>query len=277
MNIKLSIITINFNNVDGLKKTMESVFCQSSHEFEYIVIDGGSTDGSKEIISQFANKCKSIPFTWISETDNGVYHAMNKGILKASGEYCQFLNSGDYLVSFDVIERMLSDISDCSIYVGNMLKLLPNGKILRDKGIANNELTMFTFYRGTINHSSAFIKRSLFEKYGMYDESLKIVSDWKFYLITVCFNNEIVKYTDLDITYFDMNGISNNNSTLIKSERRKVLKELLPMNILADYDNHWFDIVQANRIKRYKPIGFLFWFIERAIFKLEKYKILGIK
>ena len=83
---KLSIITINFNNAEGLKKTMESVFSQSFNDFEYLIIDGGSTDGSVEIIKQN----KKINY-WISEKDNGIYDAMNKGILKSFGNYLLFL------------------------------------------------------------------------------------------------------------------------------------------------------------------------------------------
>jgi len=87
------------------------------------------------------------------------------------------------LASADVTQRMLSDSSESSIIIGNMLKLLPGGKVYRDKGSANQPPTMLTFYQGTLNHSSSYIRRDLFNKYGMYDESLRIVSDWKFYLI----------------------------------------------------------------------------------------------
>src|SRR4051812_22804100 len=100
---RLSIITINYNNVSGLRKTVESVVNQTSQDFEYIVIDGGSTDGSVDVLKQYAKKIKY----WISEPDKGIYNAQNKGILKATGEYCHFINSGDYLVKNDVIEKML--------------------------------------------------------------------------------------------------------------------------------------------------------------------------
>ena len=264
---KLSIITINYNNVDGLKKTIESVINQISTDFEYIVIDGDSTDDSVEVIKQYSDKISY----WVSEPDSGIYNAMNKGIRKAKGEYCQFLNSGDFLVNTSVIARMLEDIPNCSVYVGNMLKLLPGGKIYQDKGNTNNELTVLNFYRGTINHSPAFIKRNLFAKYGLYDESLKIVSDWKFYFITVGLNNEVVRYKDLDVTCFDMNGISTLNSDLDKTERKRVLKKLLPSKVLADYDNHWQEIEQIRRIKRYTVTKWLFWFVERCLFKFEKW------
>lgn len=264
--MKLSIITINFNNAPGLRKTIESVVSQKSHDFEYIVIDGGSTDGSVEVIKENSDK---ITF-WVSEPDNGIYQAMNKGIRLAKGEYCQFLNSGDWLAAPDVIEKMLTTLPDCSIYYGNMLKQMPNGKTLRDT-CGKGKLSMSTFYRGTLNHSSALIKRSLFDKYGLYDESLKIVSDWKWYLIVIGLNNESVKYDNIDVTCFDMTGLSNTSVELEKQERIMVLKKLIPAKILEDYDNQWRIIEQFGRINRYWITRWTFWFLERALFKFETY------
>ncbi len=263
--MKLSIITINLNNTNGLSKTIKSVISQTCQNFEYIIIDGASNDGSIDLIERYKDK---ITF-WISEPDKGIYQAMNKGIKVSKGMYCMFLNSGDWLVSENVIERMLDSLPDCSIYYGNMLKKYPDGKIYRDK-CGEGEITMFAFYRGTLNHSPALIKRSLFEKYGMYDENLLIVSDWKWYLNVVGLHNEPVKYTDLDVVCFDMSGISNTHIKIEKTERRNVLEELLPANILADYDNLWPGICQIQRINKYLITRYLFWIIERILFKVEK-------
>ena len=113
---KLSIITINYNNLEGLKKTFESVFMQTYQDFEYIVIDGGSTDGSKEYIAENADKINY----WVSEPDKGVYHAMNKGIMKANGEYLLFINSGDELFENNTIEKSLSNLHTEEIIAGNL-------------------------------------------------------------------------------------------------------------------------------------------------------------
>jgi len=306
--LKLSIITVNLNNSSGLQKTIESVISQTSHNFEYIIIDGGSTDGSVDIIHSFtgipqgeyiemkeprdseqfgvtnhdtcdspSNLSKIQPLFnpivyWISEKDNGIFHAMNKGIKVAKGEYCQFLNSGDWLASTNVIGIMLTYLPDCSIFYGNMLKQMSKGKIYRDTCEKGN-ISMLTFYRGTINHSPAFIKRSLFEKYGLYDETLQITADWKWYLIVIAIKNEPVNYVNVDVTCFNMNGISNSNYILAKSERRKVLEELLPIKILQDYETHWKNIDQMNRINSYRITRLLFWFFERLVFKWEKFKL----
>jgi len=283
--MKLSIITINYNNANGLKKTMESVLAQTSQEFEYIVVDGGSTDGSKEVIMHFAHHLTISPshhLLWLSEPDAGIYNAMNKGIRMAKGEYVQFLNSGDYLVANDVTARMLNFLNrrnqelktnnekEISIVYGNMLKVLKDGSVFYNKEIPN--VSMLTFFRGTINHSSAYIQKKLFDQYGLYDESLKIVADWKFYLITVGLHNEKLEYADIDMTYFDTSGISNTNSVQDRDERRIVLEALLPPLVLKDYDAYWFDIEQMRRIKRYKLLKWIFWCVERCVFKYEKLK-----
>ena len=131
---KLSIITINLNNAEGLRKTIPSVISQTYCDFEYIVIDGGSTDGSVDVIKKYADKLSY----WVSEPDAGIYNAMNKGIRKAGGEYCQFLNSGDWLVAPDVTERMAKDMPDCAICYGNMITI-QNGEKMVQKGFEGKD------------------------------------------------------------------------------------------------------------------------------------------
>ncbi len=262
--MRLSIITINFNNAVELNKTIESVIKQTATDFEYIVIDGGSTDGSKEIIQKYQDK---ITY-WISEPDKGIYNAMNKGILAAKGEYLQFLNSGDFLANNEVTTLMLNKLGEESVLYGNMIKVWPSGRIFKNTSINTN--SMLPFYIGSLNHSPSYILKSLFTKYGLYDESLKIVSDWKFFLDSVALGNEPVKYVDIDVTIFDMTGISSTNSVLDKAERRKVLEEKLPKSILLDYDNHWREIEMVQRLKRHKLIFKFVWFLERVLFKIEK-------
>ena len=103
--MKLSIVTINRNNAVGLQKTMQSVASQSFRDFEYIIIDGASTDNSVEVIKNLEAEFDHLK--WVSEPDTGIYNAMNKGIRMATGEYVQILNSADCLAAEDVIERML--------------------------------------------------------------------------------------------------------------------------------------------------------------------------
>lgn len=271
--MKLSIITINRNNAAGLEKTLLSVATQTFKEFEYIVIDGASTDDSVDVIkkheSQFAH------LKWVSEPDKGIYNAMNKGLRMASGNFIQILNSADCLAASDVTQRMLKALEERgnpSILYGNMVKCFPDGKRIVDRCFAGQEITMLGMFTGTLNHDPAYIRRDLFEKYGYYDETLKIVSDWKWYLKAIILGGEKPQYVDLDVTLFDMTGISENveSKEKIKKERQMVLQELIPEAYLNDYEEYSSDIYMMRRIHRHAWTYKLVWFIERCLFKLEK-------
>jgi glycosyltransferase involved in cell wall biosynthesis len=268
--IKLTIVTINFNNADGLQKTMESVFHQTSKDFEYIIIDGGSLDNSLRIIQEFdtTRHLVSNRFVWISEVDNGIYHAMNKGIALAKGEYIHFLNSGDILFTKDVISNMLDDMPDCEIIYGNMIKKMTNGKLIYNRDMPS--ISFLSFYSGSINQPVVYTKRTLFERFGTFDETLKIVSDWKWFLEVIVFNGIVPVYKNVDVTIFDMTGISSTNKVLELVERRIVLENLLPLSVLIDYDLYATSIDQYKRLNRYWLTRKAFWFVERLVFKWEK-------
>ena len=122
--MKLSIITINYNNAEGLRKTLASVASQTYADIEHIIVDGGSTDGSVEVIREYEQSLASrlsplaSNLKWVSEKDTGIYNAMNKGIRMATGEYIEILNSGDILVADDVTERMMAALKthQCKVY-----------------------------------------------------------------------------------------------------------------------------------------------------------------
>ncbi|MDX1718751.1 MAG: glycosyltransferase family 2 protein [Salegentibacter mishustinae] len=227
----ISIITVNLNNLEGLKKTMTSVFEQTWQEFEYIVIDGGSTDGSKEYIEQHTDKLNY----WVSEQDKGIYNAMNKGILKAEGEYLLFLNSGDWLFDKKVLKIVQENIKNVDVLYGNMVKIYADGREHLDKGVNGRTISLKTFIEGTLNHSASFINHRLFSKYGLYDEGLYIVSDWKFFLISLGLNESEVIYVDFPVSYFDMNGISNKNLKLRNEERELVINDVVALPVFSDY------------------------------------------
>lgn len=220
----ISIITINYNNKVGLKKTIESVIQQDFNSFEFIVIDGGSTDGSYDVIQEYRNY---IDY-WVSEPDKGIYNAMNKGITIARGEYCNFMNSGDFFYDKNVLSSIFANRKKdlCDIIVGNTYCtkwIQPPSKI-----------TMDFLFSTTICHQAAFIKRSLLQKY-YYDEKFKIVSDRKFFLQTLIFDNCSYEAIDVNVVIYDLNGYSANNRTLSDLEYQQVLEELVPSRILEDY------------------------------------------
>ena len=273
--MKLSLITINRNNAMGLEKTLQSVVAQTYKEFEYVIVDGASTDGSVEVIKKYESQF--LHLKWVSEPDVGIYNAMNKGIRMASGEYIQILNSADALASDVVTEKMLAALEEKgkpSILYGNMIKCFPDGRKVVDKCFAGQEITMLGMYTGTLNHDPVYIRRDLFEKYGYYDETLKIVSDWKWYLQAIILGEERPQYFDIDVTLFDMTGISESEGSRvkIKEERKKVLEQLVPAPYLRDYERYADDIHLMRRIHRHPWAYKLVWFVERCLFKWEKWQ-----
>jgi glycosyltransferase involved in cell wall biosynthesis len=290
----LSIITINYNDAEGLRKTLASVAAQTYKGIEHVIVDGGSTDGSVEVIRAYADTQAAHAVKWVSEKDKGIYNAMNKGIEIAlgkrivnsfnrselvedknkgieiaTGDYIQILNSGDMLAAATVTERMMAALANNSaILYGNMIKVNAQGKVVGKSGYT--EYSLRQFYSSTLNHDCAYIRKDLFEEYGLYDEHLKIVSDWKWYLQAIGLGKVKPDYVDIDVTIFDDGGISETNIPLRNAERRQVLEELLPPAVLWDYDTHAFEMEQMKRLRRWHLYGVVY-FMERVLFKLEKW------
>jgi glycosyltransferase involved in cell wall biosynthesis len=230
--LRLSIISINLNNACGLLKTIKSVINQTFDDFEYILLDGGSVDKSIQIIQEYADR---ISF-WISEQDKGIYNAMNKGILKATGDYLLFLNSGDVLIDDNVLK---------SVFDLRLNEDILYGDLVISDGVKSNvhtfpdELSYQYFISNTIGHPSSFIKRDLFRKIGFYNEDLKFVSDWDFFLKSIIIYKVSYKHIRIPISIFLLDGCSslNSNSEKIRNEREYVLVNLFP-RFNVDYHHH---------------------------------------
>lgn len=220
---RLSIITINYNNLEGLQRTFESVFAQTYQDFEYIVIDGGSTDGSKEVIEQNQTK---IDY-WVSEKDNGIFNAMNKGTKKINGDFVIYLNSGDAFSKNETLSEVVPFLTDEYDIVYGDLNIVEKDKVWIKKYNAFIDFLYFTV--DTLPHQGSFIRKELlkFKNNQVYDERFKLCSDWKFFMDSVCKFNARIKYLDFTIADYDYTGISSimENSSLIKAEKKKVLEE----------------------------------------------------
>jgi glycosyltransferase involved in cell wall biosynthesis len=228
----ISIITINLNNKNGLSKTIESVAGQRYLDFEYIVIDGGSIDGSVEIITSKENFISR----WISEPDHGIYHAMNKGILASKGKYLLFLNSGDVLMNEQVLHNVSSYLSNHTpIVFGNITFLLPDGRKQTaqfPRKIGAHFLTLTS-----LPHPSSFILREIILRLGLYDESYKIAADYAFFTLAILKHKCPYRYVNMNISCFDTNGISSDSSNemLLLSERKKALRKAVVSDYLYYY------------------------------------------
>lgn len=225
-----SIITINYNNIEGLRHTIDSVVDQTYDDYEYIIIDGGSTDGSVDVIEKYDSKVSY----WISEKDRGIYHAMNKGVAQAHGDYCIFMNSGDFFYDSDALTKVSIMIAEEDIVVGKVV-IDEKNTIISPPPISG-ELTLYHLYSGAIPHQGAFIKTDLLRKYP-YDENLKISSDWKFFVQTLIHDNCSIRYLDVFVTHYDIHGFSSSNQELMRQEKEKVLSSMFPSRVLVDYQH----------------------------------------
>ena len=217
--MKLSIITINYNNKAGLQKTIDSVISQTFKDFEWIIIDGGSTDGSKDLIE----KHSSYITYWVSEPDKGIYNAMNKGIMVAKGEYLYFLNSGDALYSHNIIENLFNNNLYGDIVYGNAIFINKDKTQLLVKPNKNISLSFFVSGH-VINHQSTFIRKKLFDSC-LYNENLQLVSDWEFE-IKQAILGKTYQYIDKIIVLYDYTGLTSKPSDLLSKERKSVINNI---------------------------------------------------
>lgn len=246
----ISIITINFNNAKGLKKTMDSVVSQTCQDFEYIVIDGGSTDESVNVIKYTPR----IDY-WVSEGDKGIYDAMNKGIAKANGTFCLFLNSGDYLYSKISLETIFPNlVLGEDIVYGNM-KIEEIDGSLKD-GFMPVRIDLNHMMRDTLWHPVSFIRRELFQVCGMYDLNYSIVADYKWFLFSIFKHKVALKHIDCFVSVFELGGVSNasENVKKLKAERRKAQNEVLGDFTVSLYYLRWKWIGYIKRL--FRIVGF---------------------
>lgn len=260
--MKLSIITITYNNAEGLRKTLASVASQTFRDFEHIIVDGGSTDDSVEIIREYTSangaqgggcqtgqksqtgRTKECPqIRWISEKDKGIYDAQNKGIRLAHGEYCYFLNAGDTFCNEHVLELIFKPLtfnlspltSTPDILYGNEIIVDGNGqRVGIARGVANPSFV--GLYNSCMKHQASFIRRELFEQYGMYDPDMRICADFDWFFRVIAFHDDVtLQYKDVDIAYFENTGLSYHAPELCAKERQQILNRYMSKRMQRDY------------------------------------------
>ena len=228
--MRYSIITVNFNNKDGLRQTIESIVSQTYRDFEYIVIDGGSTDGSVDVLKEYD---RQIDY-WVSEPDSGIYNGMNKGIAKAHGDYLNFMNSGDRFYDEDGLQRLSRKGLTSDLIVGRDYHYNAETQ----KGFATilpPRISMLTFFIQTLPHQSTFFRRELF-KDCTYDESLRIVSDMKFYIQKLCIEGCGIELIDDIICRREPDGISKSYNERRIAEHRAIIEQAIPIGVIKDYE-----------------------------------------
>ncbi len=266
----LSIITINYNNRDGLQKTIDSVLSQTWTDYEWIIIDGGSTDGSKELIEQYQEHFAY----WCSEPDKGVYNAMNKGIAKAKGEYLNFMNSGDTFYEPETLEKVFLKEQTADVLYGDSM-MEYNG----EKYIVHypKEIEFFFLYKRMICHQAMFLHHSLLKGKG-YDESFRLCAD-KLHLIQSALQGATFINTGCTVCLYNMDGISSTQRELLNDENKRVLSAI-PITVRRSM-NHLDKFAGTKYVKRSKLLmekGGVIGFITKVFMvlsdKLRRSKLL---
>jgi len=227
----ISVITVNYNNAVGLEATVNSVVRQDLPSLQYIVVDGGSSDLSTDVIERFRNNIDII----ISEKDYGIYNAMNKGIRKATGEYILFLNSGDYFCDTNAIRLLISKYTFVEDIIYGDLCLF-DGSNYKIKRYPSKPSLNFFIHGESLPHCAAFIRRDLFFRVGFYNEEFRIVSDWEFWIRSIFIHQCSIKKIPEVFSVFGLDGISSRAESrrLIILEKETVYRKYLA-GIIEDY------------------------------------------
>lgn len=232
--MKITIITVNFNGDKTLERTIKSITNQTyNKKFEYIIVDGKSNDKSLEIIKKYEKILleRNVMYRWISEKDNGIYHAMNKGIELASGDIIGIINSDDWYEK-DTLEKVAKKFEEEKIdMLYGMLRYINNGKFIRIRG-------EYDTY-GVNYHPTVFLKKIIYKKYGNYNEKYKIAADADL-LLRLKKEKINCKFIESILTNFSVNGVSN---------KRFFKGNLEYINICYKYGEYSLKQVLLNYIK----------------------------
>lgn len=266
---KISVITISYNAKDTIENTILSVINQTAFEnIEYILIDGNSSDGTKDIIEKYKDKISY----YVSESDSGIYNAMNKGITAATGDYVHFLNANDIYADEHVIEKVIEKAQDfnADFIIGDVILITIQGDKVPRSCKVIDRITLFTDW---IYHVTLFQKRELFQKYGLFDEGLKISSDAAWF-IPLLQNKKITKvHVEKFIAEFSLDGVSAQEDS--KEETFNELEKVLSKNFRG-IDDFFRRILCDQYFNKYSPrhIAFLNNLVSKLNFNKTIYRFL---
>lgn len=226
--MKLSIVTITLNDLEGLKATRDSIRSQSFRDYEWIVIDGGSNDGTKEFLEHHSQETAY----WCSEIDKGVYDAQNKGIRQATGDYLLFMNSGDCLYDADVLAAVFADNRRADILYGDWTNV--KGETVIEEHKAPEQAHYAWFYTDNICHQAMFIRTTLLKE-SPYDTRFRIYADWAKWM-ELSRRGCTFEYIPRRICRFQLGGLSRHSDEDNSKEKRMIQEHFYPgsLEIMAE-------------------------------------------
>jgi glycosyltransferase involved in cell wall biosynthesis len=259
--MRISVISINRNNRDGLERTMNSVFDQTFTDYEYLIIDGASTDRSAELIRSHADRLAY----WVSEKDTGIYNAINKGIRQSRGEYLLFLNSGDFLCDRTILQSVADQGFAEDVIFGDLRYEDEDTPLCLPDTVSLN-----TFLGTSIGHGASLIRRTLFDRYGLYNENNKIVSDWEFFIEVFIRHHCTYRHVKRVFTVYQPGGlsVSRTHQEAQAEERRAALKRIFP---------EFYDLIMENQALKGKLASYEQSRIMRFLRQLQNSRINKIK
>lgn len=250
--MKLSIITVCKNAENAIERTILSVVTQScfAENIEYLIIDGASTDKTVEIIKQYADK---YPIKWISEPDSGIYSAMNKALKMANGKTIYFLNAGDSLFDEKTISLVLNEFEKNNPdFLYTDILLCKNNELQQAKIKKFDRVDKYFLFRDCICHQASFFKKSVFEKFGGFNEGFKLAADYEMLLKIMADKNLKKAYLPITAAYYDVTGISSTSKDIVKKERVEIQKHFYSSFEAFAYSSWLYHFVR----RRLRKTGF---------------------
>ena len=214
--MKVSIVTINRNNLTGLKETYRSIVSQTFKDWEWIVVDGGSTEGDRSFIKEHADRIS----WWCSEPDSGVYDAQNKGIAHARGEWMIFMNSGDRFCDNKVLERVFKAEHTADVLYGDWVRVYEDGRMEEIK--APERMSVHFICRDNLCHQAIFVKGDLLRQ-SPYNEEYTVYADWAKW-IELVLGRYVFEHLPFSVCYFSVGGLSANVTAEVEKERERMIR-----------------------------------------------------
>jgi glycosyltransferase involved in cell wall biosynthesis len=236
--MKISIVTATYNSADTLRDTIDSVSNQTYKDIEYIIIDGGSKDGTLDVIKEYAPKFDGR-MRWISEPDKGIYDAMNKGIAMATGDVIGILNSDDFFTSSGILSKVAENIKDVDAVYGDIHFVSPSNLTKCIRYYSSEKFSPWQMRMGFMPaHPSFYCKREVYNKYGLFNTSFKIAADFELLLRFIFVNRIKTRYIPLDFVTMRIGGAStsglNSHKQILSDHLRAYRDNNVYSNILFE-------------------------------------------